>query len=700
MTALEDSNDLTLEGYIKSLSNEDRELVSDLPLDDIDALIDMDYDELQEIKNKTDQNQKLNLTEEQQFRRLEIIAKIVDLHSWAVVERGSKQHTWATGVSIQQKPFEVKKEQRLHEHTTYKFSQIGRGELHEAVILDGSPKFIVYDAENKQFRPVDKIEQQTRILTPPSPEEYPYTPYEFTEEELYTYIKRAKSETIESLFKQVLEIVEQYNAQDEYKLILMATDIVWSYFQDKFGTTHYVGVVGDNGSGKSTAGNTFEALAYRCANTTNPSAANIFRILGVIEPGQCTLVLDETRNIDESPDMISILNTGYDYHKRVAKINTNILKQEFFFTYGLKVIIGEVSFSQFKARGVLDRTLQFTTYPAEPKYDIKEIASPQGDPIRERELKKLIDFRKLMLVYRLIHFKDPITDVDVGIRGRNKELVKPYIQLFYGTSVQSDIENTLQTFINTKNEKKSNSLEHELVPIILNLIRKEGNDLVSVSKVWQEIVATFGGRAYINVNGEECYPDEYHTSEYGTLYKKSVIKLIYDKLGAEPKREGHDRTRSMRFDKDKLQKVQDSYNAECKIRTTLKNMSADNEDNEDNDSEGVVRNLIEDNEKADNADIPTGTNNNGINKFITSSDDNSCKNYNNPSMGRNMNADSNSESNVLNVRNVRMTKQPRNAGKIHRIGRSDRFECKDCSLKDDIHFMRNHDCSGFNKPNQ
>ena len=169
---------------------------------------------------------------------------------------------------------------------------------------------------------------------------------------------------------------------------------MWSYFQDRFSTTHYQSVVGDNDSGKSTVGATFEALAYRCVNTTNPSAANIFRILGVVEPGQCTLVCDESRNMDESADMMSILSTGYDYSKKVPKTNTNTWKQEFFFTYGLKIIIGENSLNQHKARGVLDRTFQYTTYPGDPQGDIKEVMNPQGDPYRKRELDDLMHFRK------------------------------------------------------------------------------------------------------------------------------------------------------------------------------------------------------------------------------------------------------------------------------------------------------------------
>ena len=64
------------------------------------------------------------------------------------------------------------------------------------------------------------------------------------------------------------------------KLILLANEIVWSYFQDKFPTTHYDIMLGGNGCGKSSYGNTFGAVGYRVVNLTDTNAANINRILG------------------------------------------------------------------------------------------------------------------------------------------------------------------------------------------------------------------------------------------------------------------------------------------------------------------------------------------------------------------------------------------------------------------------------------
>ena len=71
--------------------------------------------------------------------------------------------------------------------------------------------------------------------------------------------------------------------------------------------------------------------------------------------------------------MMAILKTGYQLNGKVPKINTNTLRQEFFFTYGLKVIISERSMSLTEAKGVYDRTFSFTTYAGDPKFENRQI---------------------------------------------------------------------------------------------------------------------------------------------------------------------------------------------------------------------------------------------------------------------------------------------------------------------------------------
>ena len=77
--------------------------------------------------------------------------------------------------------------------------------------------------------------------------------------------------------------------------------------------------MGDNDSGKSSIGITFESVGYRPVYMTDPSAANIFRCIGGIEPGQCTIILDEADKIDKSPEMMAILKTGYQLTAKSQK---------------------------------------------------------------------------------------------------------------------------------------------------------------------------------------------------------------------------------------------------------------------------------------------------------------------------------------------------------------------------------------------
>jgi hypothetical protein len=104
-------------------------------------------------------------------------------------------------------------------------------------------------------------------------------------------------------------------------IVLIAADTILIYFQDLFPATHYLGVTGDNDVGKNSLGYTFEYTGYRPVKGTAISAANYYRMLGTIEPGQCTIIEDEADQIAEDPDKMRILKTGNEYN---AKVPSNI----------------------------------------------------------------------------------------------------------------------------------------------------------------------------------------------------------------------------------------------------------------------------------------------------------------------------------------------------------------------------------------
>lgn len=441
-----------------------------------------------------------------------------------------------------------------------KYSNNSKGPLHEAVIVSGVHFFLKLSANNEAVC-INWIKEGNRIIQPPNIGEYAYDAYEFaTINEVKTYIERAKKESIGSLYAKAKCIVCKYNDQDSYKLIVLAAEIVWSYFQDLYSTTHYLAVIGDNGSGKSTVGDTFESVGYRVVNMTDPSAANLFRILGTIEPGQCTLIAEEAEKIDQSQEIMSTLKTGYQFKSRIARINMKTGKQEFYYTYCFKMIIAERSPNETRAKGVLDRTFVLTTYNGRPTYDIKEILKPGGDPKRQLLLEEMNDFRKLMLIYRLIHFKDVINDLDIGIYGRQKELCKPVLQLFHNSEHLTEIQLAFQIFLNAKNNRKSSSIEAVLHPIIVDLVSRMGKE-VYAGQIWTSILETIPG-AFDNKK-----PNEFQSYDYGTLYRNTITNIVCDKFGAERR---HRKTGTLlTFDIEKLVRVGRLYNLDTKIQTKI-----------------------------------------------------------------------------------------------------------------------------------
>lgn len=439
-----------------------------------------------------------------------------------------------------------------------KYSQNRRGNLFESILLDGEPLFLNLDEKgNVTFQPY--LEEKTRVLHPPSEDEVLHQPYQFeSKQEIETIINLAKKETIFTLFRKARSIVSKYVDQEDYLINLISVNTIFSYFQDRFSTVHYVGIFGDNGTGKSSIGDVAEAMFYRSLNTTDPNAPNIFRSLGNIEPGQITLILDEAEKVDQFTDMVTLLKSGYAFNKKVSRINSNTGKPELFFAFCIKMIIGEQPPSPDIAKGVNERILGDVVYFGNPKYDIKEVLNftDTGGEELKVALREITEFRKLLFIYRMIHFKDHIADIDVGLIGRNKELVKPYLQLFSHFHTEEDkqtyheLENTFRTLIRIKNGKKNSSVEYALIPLILELMEESRNSKISFSDLWNRMQYHIKGKL------NENKPNEYNTEDYGTIYRQTLSNTL-EKIGVKTKR--HNTYVELLFDRRKITKTSSQY---------------------------------------------------------------------------------------------------------------------------------------------
>ena len=264
---------------------------------------------------------------------------------------------------------------------------------------------------------------------------------------------------------------------------------------------------------------------------TDPTAPNLFRLLGVVEPAQCVIILEEADKIDKSTELMAVLKTGYSYYGSVPKINPYTLKQEFFFTYCSKIIVSEQSLNHSIARGVNSRTFPINCFKGIAKHDIKETLNPTatGGLDNKELLQEIMDFRKLLLVYRLKHFKDPIPDLDIGVEGRDKELVKHAIQLFYKCKCEKQVTATLQKFLDIKNEKRNSAIEAILLPIIHSLVINNKIIQIASASIWEELIKEIPGK--INENR----PNQFHSYDYGDLYSTTISGIICDSFGAKIK---------------------------------------------------------------------------------------------------------------------------------------------------------------------
>jgi hypothetical protein len=170
-----------------------------------------------------------------------------------------------------------------------KYTANGLLPLHESVVFanSGQSAFVYLDSDGK-LQIVSQIERPDKILYPADNlDSRNPLPYIFASvKELEMYIELAKRETLDSLYQFVKTNLRRYVNVDEHYLVVIASDIIVSYFQDRFSTMHYDIFVGDNGSGKNSALLAISRLAYRVFYLVSASAPNYFMFYGDVEEGQ------------------------------------------------------------------------------------------------------------------------------------------------------------------------------------------------------------------------------------------------------------------------------------------------------------------------------------------------------------------------------------------------------------------------------
>jgi len=197
-------------------------------------------------------------------------------------------------------PAKSKDENGKKIYTINKYSQ--GIELAESILINNTPYFIQLE-DNHEKKPVlsKRIKLSDIEIVPPERTEYLSKEYDFnSEEEINHFIKLAKNETLDSLFRKLKSILKKYIDLDDDFINILAADIIFTYFQDKLGMTHYLLIVGDNNTGKSNILLVFSLLGYRPVLDVAITPANIYNFGSQLEEGQCVILEDEIGDIDNN----------------------------------------------------------------------------------------------------------------------------------------------------------------------------------------------------------------------------------------------------------------------------------------------------------------------------------------------------------------------------------------------------------------
>lgn len=377
----------------------------------------------------------------------------------------------------QNKPTDSSRERKI---PINKYSGNGRLPLHESVIIGNVSKFVyLFPSSGGQNGEIkyefeDSIETPNATLIPNGTiDTATPLPYIFeSTEEFDKYLKLASAESLDSLYIKVDCLMRKYVNVEEYYYPLIVGDTIWSYFQDRFPYTHYLIFTGDNGSGKNSTLLVFRYLGYRVFYVVSASAADYITAMGFKEEGQVTIAEDEVEDLGQDKNKRNMLKSGYASGASVPRVELDGgRKMDNWLVYSHKWLATEEWKYDKYTKGITHRSFKLEFLAGDVPYNIKDVMRFADDPEYKLLHDELINIRKLLFCFRLIHHRDTILNVKLNVKGRTAELVSPLIRLFqHSPLAREKIIDSLSKFLSERSQTISDSFEAKLLESIQSLI--------------------------------------------------------------------------------------------------------------------------------------------------------------------------------------------------------------------------------------
>ena len=255
-----------------------------------------------------------------------------------------------------------------------------------------------------------------------------------------------------------------------------------------------------------------------------------------------------------------IYKNGYTTGHAVLRTDTSSKerKQLRLNTFCFKAFGAERTPDSVKAKGFNQRIIELSCVYGFPQYDISEVVNPAGEEEYQELLNELTETRNLLLVYRLLHYKDKIPDVKLNIENREKQLFKPLIRVFQNTETLKELLPIISKYVRQRRESNANSLHAFLYRTIRELISAQNTTEPESGLIWNTITESLQGDTIHNK------PQSYQSVEFGYLSQKDITQILKDIFGAK-KSKRHGEGRKLEFDKVKLEKLGKIYDLDINV---------------------------------------------------------------------------------------------------------------------------------------
>jgi len=384
----------------------------------------------------------------------------------------------------------------------------------ESIYVDDKPYFLCNVKGEIQL--AEKIKHEGITYAPIEKNDIPYEPYKFSK--LYLNLLKNNPPPKEELLEKLEIKIKKYIDTNSNNRTVILIDTFLTYCQDQIDTVHFLFVVGDTESGKSTIGHLIKNTGYRVQYQTDMNYAGIYNFYGTNEEANGTIIEDEAQDLDSNKDKIRLYKNSYTRGSKMAivvgKDTANQKRQMYYNTFGFKVFIGE---NLPNDKGFKERLVILRMNTGFPEANIKRITSEERENFNQ--------LRNSLLFYKILHIREQLPAIDTGLTNRDEELFADFIKIVAGTKYEESARNVVEQYTKERHESIHNSLESRLFELIVTPI--DGKYMLVFEDFWEYLTNTQD-----TIKGR-LDKETFISHDFGKITRYRIAQILSDKFQAK-----------------------------------------------------------------------------------------------------------------------------------------------------------------------